>query len=191
LPPLPLQQTIFQLSLDGGNQFFVPQPLDPGFNPQHVYTYEVLGTGQPLLARSDTNGSFNDYGQLRITVTHAVLEVSIDIKPKSDRNSINCLHNPIIAVAILTTSTAMGDPTDFDASTVESFTVVFGPGAASPAHSRAHIEDVDQDGDRDMILHFRQSSTGLQCGDVEACLVGETTDGTSIQGCDAVWTHGR
>ena len=91
-------------------------------------------------------------------------QISIDIKPGKDPNTIDCRHNGLIPVAILTTSTAMGDPVDFDATTVDSSTVRFGPGAAMRFHRRHHIRDVDRDGDMDMLLHFRQRTTGIQCG---------------------------
>ena len=91
-------------------------------------------------------------------------QISIDIKPGKDPNTINCRQNGLIPVAILTTSTAMGDPVDFDAATVDSSTVRFGPGAAMRFHRRHHIRDVDRDGDMDMLLHFRQRTTGIQCG---------------------------
>ena len=105
--------------------------------------------------------------------------VEIDIKPGSDPNSINCRMNGVIPVAILTTS-------DFDATTVDPSTVGFGPAAALRTHRRAHIQDADGDGDMDMVLHFRQQDTGIASGDEEACLTGETTDGTAIEGCDAI-----
>ena len=91
-------------------------------------------------------------------------QISIDIKPGKDPNTINCRQNGLIPVAILTTSTAMGDPVDFDATTVDSSNVRFGPGAAMRFHRRHHIRDVDRDGDMDMLLHFRQRTTGIQCG---------------------------
>ena len=109
--------------------------------------------------------------------------VEIDIKPGSDPNSINCRMNGVIPVAILTTS-------DFDATTVDPSTVGFGPAAALRTHRRAHIQDADGDGDMDMVLHFRQQDTGIASGDEEACLTGETTDGTAIEGCDAIRTVG-
>ncbi len=115
---------------------------------------------------------------------------TIEIRHGSNPNSINCSHNGVIPVAILTTSTAAGEPVDFDATTVDSSTVTFGPDKAGPTHRRAHIKDVDSDGDMDMVLHFRQGSTGIQCGDVEACLTGQTSDGTPIEGCDAIRTVG-
>ena len=119
-----------------------------------------------------------------------VTSVDIDIKPGGDPNSINCRHNGVIPLAILTTSTATGDPVDFDATTVDSSTVRFGPAGAMRTHPRAHIQDVDGDSDMDMVLHFRQRNTGIQCGDVEACLTGETADGSPIHGCDAIRTVG-
>ena len=125
-----------------------------------------------------------------VTDTDPSTPVELDVKPGSDRNSINCRHNGVVPVAILTTRMAKGDPLDFDASTVDPSTVAFGPNAASVAHRRAHIQDVDGDGDMDMVLHFRQRNTGIQCGNLEACLTGQTTNGTPIEGCDAIRTVG-
>jgi hypothetical protein len=47
---------------------------------------------------------------------------------------------------------------------------------------------VDGDGDLDMVLHFKTQETGIQAGDTEACLIGETVDGQAIEGCDAIVT---
>jgi hypothetical protein len=118
--------------------------------------------------------------------------VKIDIKPGSDPNSINCQNqNGIIPVAILTTSRAAGEPVDFDATTVNPSSVRFGPAGVTEAHDTGHLEDVDGDGDLDMVLHFRFGSTGIQCGDTQATLTGATFSGQAITGTDAIRTVGR
>ncbi len=109
------------------------------------------------------------------------LEVSIDIKPGSNVNSINPRSNGVIPVAILTTDA-------FDASTVDATTVRFGPNEAAAVQSA--LEDVDGDGDLDLILHFRTQQTGIQCGDTSASLTGQTTGGQAIAGSNSVTTVG-
>ena len=114
-----------------------------------------------------------------------VQAVLIDIKPGSDPNSINCdKEKKMIAVAILTTL-------DFDATTVDHTTVEFE--GASEAHldkksgdPRRHEEDVDDDGDTDLVLHFRLGDTELTCASTEGTLTGETFGGYDIEGSDAV-----
>ena len=52
------------------------------------------------------------------------------------------------------------------------------------------IEDVDSDGDLDLVLHFRTQDTDIQCGDTFASLTGETTSGIAIEGSDSISTVG-
>jgi hypothetical protein len=112
-----------------------------------------------------------------------VIFVDIDIKPGSDPNSINPNSRGVIPVAILTTN-------GFDATTVDPLSVRFGPNGATETHNRGHIEDVDGDGDDDMLLHFRTEETGIQCGDTSVSLTGQTSDGTLIEGSDSIVTVG-
>ncbi len=116
-----------------------------------------------------------------LTVEPAVITVEIDIKPGSWPNAINPDSKGVIPVAILTTD-------DFDATTVDPLSVKFGVGEATECHGQGHIEDVDGDGDLDMVLHFKTQDTGIKAGDTEACLTGETVDGQAIEGCDAIMT---
>ena len=51
---------------------------------------------------------------------------------------------------------------------------------------RRHEEDVDGDGDIDLVFHFRLGDTDLTCGSTEGTLTGETFDGQAIDGTDAV-----
>ena len=115
----------------------------------------------------------------------SILPVAIDIKPGSDPNSVNChASDEAISVAILTTD-------DFDATTVDHTTVTFE--GASETHvnrktgePRRHAEDVDEDGDMDLVLHFRLDDTGLTCDATEGTLIGVTFDGWGIEGTDWV-----
>jgi hypothetical protein len=121
----------------------------------------------------------------------ATITVEIDIKPGSWPNHINPRSKGVIPVAILTTSTTVGESIDFDAAAVEPLSVKFGPGEAVEVHGKGHIKDVDNDGDPDMVLHFKTQETGIKSGDTEACLTGKTFDGKSIQACDTIKTKSK
>jgi hypothetical protein len=110
-----------------------------------------------------------------------VLPITINIKPEDDLNSLNLKAKGVVSVAVLTTE-------DFDATEIDPETVQFGPAAATKIHAQAHVEDVDYDGDLDLLLHFRTQETGIQCGDSDATLTGTTWDGTSVTGTDSVNT---
>jgi hypothetical protein len=110
------------------------------------------------------NTDLNGDGDTSDTVLHvadfSVQTVEIDIKPNNDDNVLNLASNGMIAVAILSTE-------DFDAGQVDASTVVFA--GASAVHSA--MEDVDGDGDLDMVLHFRVQETNL--ADLYAQLLAE------------------
>jgi len=130
--------------------------------------------------RHDTE---NPPGDNRVWVLIFTTPVSIDIKPGSYPNSINPKSKWLIPVAILTTAS-------FDATTVDPASVRFGPGGATEAHGTGHIEDVDGDGDDDLMLHFKTQATGIQCGATSAALTGQTQGGQPIEGIDSVRTVG-
>jgi hypothetical protein len=133
-----------------------------------------------------------------ITVPTAppVIDVLVDVKPGSDSNPLNLKVNGkskgksasaggVLPVAVLTTD-------EFDAVLVDVDSVQLGDpllaGTALPL--KAGLEDVDEDGDLDLLLHFSVldlTETGAVSPDSETLfLSGMTTDGHGISGFDGV-----
>ncbi len=119
----------------------------------------------------------------------AVPGLAIDIKPGGNPNNINLTSKGVVPVAVLTTD-------DFDANSIDPITVEFA-GASPP--ERWKLEDVDEDGDLDMLFHFKtEDLVDLDENSTEATLTatlidtttsamtGETTAGDVIQGTDEV-----
>ncbi len=48
------------------------------------------------------------------------------------------------------------------------------------------MEDVDGDGDMDVVYHFNIQETDIEVGDTEACLSGKLLDERAFEGCDSV-----
>lgn len=121
-----------------------------------------------------------------VCLSSGPIEVAIDIKPEGFPNSVNPRSRGVIPVAILTSSRQDGDPFDFDASTVDPQSVRFGNAMAR----HWSLEDVDGDGDLDLILHFPTQETGIACGTGAVSLSGRTFGGQEIQGSDTIQTVG-
>jgi len=127
------------------------------------------------------SGNLNESHQFDNVRIQSVLQACIDIKLGSDPNNINLRSKGKIPVAILTAGA-------FDATQVDWEAVFFGPGGATESHERGHVKDVDGDGDMDLVLHFNTQETGIQCGDTDASLIGETFGGEPIAGTDSINT---
>lgn len=144
-----------------------------GFNFQFAVPSNINLNG-PTIAIGSLE--FPPAASLRINESSPL--ISIDI-----RSSINPRSKGKIPVAILTTDT-------FDATTVDPSTVLFGATGTEAAPVHFALEDVDGDGDIDLILHFNTRDTGIACGDSSASLTGETFNGQEISGADSIKTVG-
>jgi len=151
--------------VDGGGNI----SADPLYNADYT-----LGVESPCIGAASDG---QDMGRLfdECGCAPPVIAVSIDIKPGSDPNSINLKSRGVVPVAVLTTD-------DFDASTVDPSTVLFAD--ASPL--RWALEDVDDDGDVDLLFHFKTQELELTGDSTEAALTGTTYDEQPIQGTDTV-----
>jgi hypothetical protein len=117
-----------------------------------------------------------------VEVGTPTLTVQIDVKPGSVTNPINPCSSGVLPIAVLSTSS-------FDARTVDPNTVMVGT-----AHVRltgrdgiaTSPEDVDGDGDLDLVVHVLTTELGLRQADVTLTLTGTTFDGRPIKGTDSI-----
>ena len=165
---------VTEAALDNaGRRYFISNVLSPETPTNHLLMID-LGSGAVTSFDLIINGIVFD----RTTVKN----VSIDIKPDSFPNRINPKSKALIQVAILTTDT-------FDTSSVDPLSVKFGPKGAG-SQGQAHIEDIDVDGDLDLMLRFETQDTGISCGDISASLTGKTFGGLTFRGSDSIVTVG-
>lgn len=109
-------------------------------------------------------------------------EVDIDIRPLDSANRLFPRFG-LIPVAIFGSET-------FDALQIDPGTLELGPGGASALPWALSGRDINRDGFPDLLVIFRASETGLQCGDTEATLTGNTYFGEAFSGTDPITTVG-
>lgn len=111
-----------------------------------ITAYDAWGT--PLFSGTVSCSSDGATVLLASEAEYLRLEVHIDVKPGADPSVINLNSNGMVPVAVLSDDT-------FDATQVQPETVQFaGAGVAVSESGKymAHAEDVDEDGDIDMLF---------------------------------------
>jgi len=180
------------LALDtplGFNPEFGDSAYNMGLNPAFdniphsasTLTIEWFARGDGWQGDYDESWAIDDVE----IIIDANIQLDIDIKPDGYPNSINCQNEKeVITVAVLTTE-------DFDTLSIDHATVTFE--GASEIHvdkktgePHRHMEDVDLDGDMDLVFHFYLGDTTLNCGSETGTLIGETYDGIPLWGIDSV-----
>lgn len=169
----------------------IPAPLDGSYNIRVIGTasgsytldslvYDQNGQSEASVVEGNTaTGNIQnfgmDYSPQSVEETKFFRTISIDIKPGSDPNSINLKSKGITPVAVLTDEF-------FDAKNVLIDSVIF----AGASSQKGKPEDIDKDGDLDLMLHFDTQSLQLTSESAEAVLTGQLADGTLIRGADSV-----
>jgi hypothetical protein len=152
-------------------------PVRLGAHPTEALDVEVSG-GLVYAAAGIEGLRIIDLGpEYRPTI-----QVEIDVKPGSDRNAVNPKSAGLVPVAVLGAEI-------FDVADIDVTTLAFGPGGAPPARivGRERV-DLNADGRADLLALFDGEEAGIEVGDTEACLHGETLDGVIVSGCDHVLT---
>ncbi len=174
--------------------------FDQGGNLWEMHETAVSSTSRGSRGSNNVVGSFamassfhiyignqlyasNGIGFRVVSVHEPSIDVSIDIKPGSDPNSINLGSNGNIPVAIFGTDA-------FDVRDVDLTTIMLADAGVMERGKKgdlmASFEDIDLDGLLDLLIHIDTQGLVLSDGDVEALLTGETFDGVSISGTDAI-----
>jgi hypothetical protein len=182
-----------QITVYGTNFAVNGKLLDPSetsFTVDYLHPYyELTGfyeNGDPIKLKFR--------GNIPINLNWVTLDsgIEIDIKPGNEQNNINLNSQGVVPVAVLTTE-------QFDATTIDPATALFA--GAAPDHWS--LEDVDGDGDNDIIFHFRTQELDLDEGSTEATLMAQLASaplmsqvntmsavqsggGTVVSGTDAV-----
>ncbi|MDX1415185.1 MAG: family 16 glycosylhydrolase, partial [Candidatus Promineifilaceae bacterium] len=144
--------------------------------PYQWHSSDNVALSNPTLADSDPlarPGQDRYEGVLRVD---GPLAVEIDIK-----GNLCKIGNGIIPVHLLSTDT-------FDATTVDHTTVTLGN--AYEAHNVRHEDDVDNDGDIDLVFHFRANEADV-CGAAVIPFNGQTFTGQYITAGGSNATFGR
>lgn len=123
------------------------------------------------------------------TLAAGGITVAIDVRPTTEVNAIVLHSGGVVPVALL------AEP-GFDPSSIDPASLAFGPPSGPftvPIHDLSlactledHLQDVDADGDLDLVTHYRVRDLGFTAGDTEGCLSGALLSGPSFVGCDHV-----
>ena len=152
-------------TIDPSGTYFTPDKWPPPCLLEGTYGGDA----------GDINLLFCVFDDIHIFLAPPALEVTIDIKPGSNQNTINLKSKGVVPVAVLTAD-------GFFADTIDPETALLA--GATPEHWS--FEDVDDDGDIDVIFHFRTQELALDQNSAEATLTAELLTGEEVSGTDEI-----
>ena len=114
-----------------------------------------------------------------VEVRSSVSAVAMDIKPGDNPNMVNPRSRGVIPIAVLSTET-------FDASLIDVASLRFGATGKEAAAIRGVLDDVDADGDTDLLVFFSSQDSDIDCETLFTYISGVTMTGPAIAGTDSV-----
>jgi len=177
-------QRAFLIDPDAGMLFLGDLMADPGQRWTPLGPSAINDAGEIVGERRiyDQPGLGYNTRAFLLTSADSVIPITIDIKPDDSPNCVNPRSQGTLPVAILT-------DTSFDAAGVNPSSVLL----AGIAPVRWSVQDVDGDGDSDLLFHFSTCDLPLN-GDVAKVvleLTGETQSGQRFSGMDEVAIVGK
>jgi uncharacterized repeat protein (TIGR01451 family) len=144
-------------------------------------TYVVTPTAPGALANSASVSSreFDPDWTDNTAVAIVAVRAQVDIRPGNPQNPINLRSGGVVPIAILGTA-------GFDAGGIDIASLRFGPGSAPARLQGARVQDVNRDGQADLVVNVQVEGSGLSGGDTQACVEGLTRNGRAFRGCDVV-----
>ncbi len=141
----------------------------PGSNSRTTTTYLVLDNFSYL------PGAFTP-GQPCPTS----ISTTIDIKPDSPNNPVNPKSNGMLQVVVF------GSP-GLDTSQIDVASLRLGvTGLEAAPRKNYSYQDVNLDGEMDLVLHFRIPETGITCTTNQLLMTGQMLSGLPLTGSDIV-----
>jgi hypothetical protein len=141
----------FEVTPRVGYMLFVDDSLPLSGGPS------VNPTGDSWMVLGDDSVLENGLVEIEKFCISRVIPVELMIRPYGGDRIVRRSDGKIPA-AVLTTE-------EFDVARIELASIRFGPNAATETHGGGHFEDVDSDGDVDLLLHFANKNTGIDCYD--------------------------
>lgn len=134
---------------------------------------DVLADPQFLAALAQAVQVLNEFG------SSISAPLSVAVKIKSDSGPINPKSNGVTPITVLTTP-------NFNAAAINASSVRFGVTGSEAAPVKFASEDIDKDGDVDMVLHFKTQETGINCAKSFVSLTGGTFSGQMFAGSNSI-----
>jgi len=140
-----------------------------------VHSMTLLGPIQITLVITDDEG---------LTAFETLNILAMDIKPGSDDNSVNLNGNGVLPTAFLSTS-------DFDATLIDPSSLRMTTGGSRIRHPKGHIEDVNNDGLSDLLVHFNIRDLVGNQASTAFCVSGQYGEDVEFESCDNVRVVGK
>jgi hypothetical protein len=172
------------LTLDAGTSVVVDGEIDSGpgggviVPPPDITPLPFCGRLRAIYPTENRElGSFS-------FVASAARQIEIDVRPRSRRNRVFPGFPQRVLVAILGAE-------DLDIRDVDETSLRLGEGEAEPTSWRGRAvrrRDVNRDGRLDLLARFDVRDAEIAYGEEQLCLVAETLDDETLEGCDVIQT---